>query len=54
MFAGVTFREALRVVAAKIRVRANKLTDSEREALIGDAMRVICGSEGEAARAHRR
>ena len=42
------------VIAAKIRARANKLTDGEREALMGDAMRIICGSEGEAARAHRR
>ena len=42
------------VMAAKIRARANKLTDSEREALMGDAMRIIYGSEGEAARAHRR
>ena len=42
------------VMAAKIRSRANKLTDSEREALMGDAMRIIYGSEGGAARAHRR
>ncbi len=42
------------VMAAKIRARANKLTDSERGALMGDAMRIIYGSEGEAARAHRR
>ena len=42
------------VIAAKIRAGANKLTDSEREALMGDAMRIIYGSEGEAARAHRR
>ena len=42
------------VIAAKIRARANKLTDSEREALMGDAMRIIYGSEGEAACAHRR
>ena len=42
------------VMAAKIRARANKLTDSEREALMGDAMRIIYGTEGDAARAHRR
>ena len=42
------------VMAAKIRARANKLTDGEHEALMGDAMRIIYGSEGEAARAHRR
>ena len=42
------------VMAAKIRARANKLTDSEREALMGDARRIIYGSEGEAARAHCR
>ena len=41
------------VMAAKIRARANKLTDSEREALMGDAMRIIYGTEGEAARAPR-
>ena len=37
------------VMAAKIRARANKLTESEREALMGDAMRIIYGSEGDAA-----
>ena len=42
------------VMAAKIRARANKLTDSEREALMGDAMRIIYGSKGDAVRAHRR
>jgi hypothetical protein len=42
------------VMAAKIRARANKLTDSEREALMGDAMRIIYGSQGDAVRAHRR
>ena len=42
------------VMAAKIRARANKLTDGEREALMGDAMRIIYGSEGDAVRAHRR
>ena len=41
------------VMAAKIRARANKLTDSEREALMGDAMRIIYGTEGDAVRAHR-
>ena len=40
------------IIAAKIRARANKLTDSGREALMGDAMRIICSSEGDAARAH--
>ena len=39
------------VMAAKIRARANKLTDSDRAALMGDAMRIIYGSEGDAARA---
>ena len=34
------------VMAAKIRARANKLTDSEREALMGDAMHIIYGTEG--------
>ena len=34
--------------------RANKVTNHEREALMGDAMRIIHGSEWEAARAHRR
>ena len=42
------------IIAAKIRARANKLTDSEREALMGGAMRIIYGSKGDAARAHRR
>lgn len=42
------------VMAAKIRARANKLTDAEREALMGDAMRIIYGTEGDAVRAHRR
>jgi len=41
-------------MAAKIRTRANKLTDAEREALMADAMRIIYGAEGETARAHRR
>ena len=40
------------ISAAKIRARANKLTDSGREALMGNAMRIICSSEGDAARAH--
>lgn len=35
-------------MAEKIRVRANKLTDSEREALTAKAMRIIYGSEGKA------
>ena len=42
------------VIAAKIRTRANKLTDSERKVLMGDARRIICGSERDAARARRR
>ena len=40
------------IIAAKIRARANKRTDSERAALMGNAMRIIYGSEGDAARAH--
>ena len=42
------------VIAAKIRTRANKLTDREREALMADAMRIIYGAEGDAVRANRR
>jgi hypothetical protein len=42
------------IIAAKIRSRANKLTDAEREALMADAMRIVYGAEAEAARAHRR
>ena len=38
-------------MAAKIRPRANKPTESESVALMGDAMRIIYGSEGEAVRA---
>jgi hypothetical protein len=41
-------------MAARIRARANKLTDGEREALMSDAMRIIYGAEPNAARAHRR
>ena len=41
-------------MAARIRARANKLTDTEREALMGDAMRIIYGAEGKAAHADRR
>ena len=37
------------VMAAKVRARVKKLMDSEREALMGNAMRIIYGSEGEAA-----
>jgi len=33
------------VIAAKIRARANYLTDGEREALMGNAMRIIYASE---------
>ena len=42
------------VMAAKNRALANKLTASEREALLADAMRVIYGTEGNAVRPHRR
>lgn len=41
-------------MAAKIRARANKLTDSEREALMEDAMRLIYGSGEDAVRAGSR
>ena len=42
------------VMGEKIRARANKLSDTQREALMGDAMRIIYGSQGDAVRAHRR
>jgi hypothetical protein len=42
------------IMGEKIRARANKLSDTEREALMGDAMRIVYGSQGDAARAHRR
>jgi|GEM_PF-1172929 len=42
------------VMGEKIRARANKLSDTEREALMGEAMRIVYGSQGDAARAHRR
>ena len=42
------------IMGEKIRARANKLNDTEREALMGDAMRMIYGSQGDAVRAHRR
>ncbi len=42
------------VMGEKIRARANKLSDTEREALMGDAMRIVYGSPADAARAHRR
>lgn len=42
------------VMAAKLRARANKLTDSERAALMGDAMRIVYGTKEDAVRAHRR
>ena len=42
------------VIGEKIRARANKLSDTEREALMGDAMRIIYSSQTDAARAHRR
>ena len=41
-------------MAEAIRTRANKLTDGERESLLGDAMRIIYGAGGKAAHAHRR
>ena len=41
-------------MAEEIRASANKLTDTERESLLGDAMRIIYGSEGKAAHAGRR
>ncbi|MEO8351713.1 MAG: hypothetical protein ABI680_08275 [Chthoniobacteraceae bacterium] len=41
------------VMAARIRARANEVTDTEREALMGDAMRIIYGAAGKAAHAHR-
>ena len=37
-----------------IRARANKLSDTERESLLGDAMRMIYGANGKAAHAHLR
>lgn len=43
------------IMGEKIRARANKLTDEEREALMGEAMRIIYdGAQGKAAHAHRR
>ena len=42
------------IMGAKIRARANKLTDDEREALMSEAMRIIYGAQGKAAHAHRR
>ena len=42
------------IMGEKIRARANNLSDTEREALMGDAMRIIYGSQGDAARTHRR
>lgn len=42
------------IMAEEIRASANKLTDAERESLLGDAMRIIYGSEGKAAHAGRR
>ena len=41
------------IMGAKIRARANKLSDTAREALMGDAMRIVYGSQGDAVRAHR-
>jgi hypothetical protein len=42
------------IMAEEIRAGANKLTDAEREPLLGDAMRIIYGSKGKAAPAGRR
>jgi len=42
------------VMAEALRKQANKLSDAERESLLGDAMRIIYGSRGQAAHAHRR
>ena len=42
------------IMGAKIRARANKLTDDEREALMGEAMRIIYAAQGKAAHADRR
>lgn len=41
------------IMAERIRARANKLTDTERESLLGDAMRIIYGVKGKTAHAHR-
>ena len=38
----------------KIRARANKLTDAERDALTAEAMRIIYRGDEPAAHAHRR
>ena len=35
------------VMGEKIRARANKLSDTEREALMGDAMLFICSSQAD-------
>ncbi len=42
------------IMAEAIRKKANNLSDAERESLLGDAMRIIYGSKGQAAHAHRR
>ena len=42
------------IVGEKIRTRANKLSDTEREVLMGDAMRIVYSSQGDAVCAHRR
>ena len=42
------------VMAEEARARANKLTDAERESLMGYAMSAIYGEESGAAHAHRR
>jgi hypothetical protein len=41
-------------MAGTIRARTNKLSDTERESLLGDAMRIIYGSNGNAVHAHLR
>lgn len=41
-------------MAEGIRTRANKLTDQDRESLLGDAMRIIYGAKSKAAHASRR
>ncbi len=40
------------MAAAKILARANNLTNSESEALMGEAMRILYGTDGEAVRAY--
>ena len=42
------------IMGEKIRARANKLTDAERDALTAEAMRIIYRADEPAAHAHRR